>query len=41
VFANANLETIEPDPVVVAGFETFVERFVTALPVERAAVEYT
>jgi sugar (pentulose or hexulose) kinase len=41
VFANANLETIEPDPAVVAGFETFVQRFVTALPVERAAVEYT
>ena len=41
VFANANLETTEPDPAVVAGFETFVQRFVTALPVERAAVEYT
>jgi len=41
VFAKANLETTDPDPAVVAGFETFMQRFVTALPVERAAVEYT
>jgi sugar (pentulose or hexulose) kinase len=41
VFADANLETTNPDPAVVAGFETFIQRFVTALPVERAAVEHT
>jgi sugar (pentulose or hexulose) kinase len=40
VFANANLETAEPDPQDVAGFDAFIQRYVAALPVERAAVEY-
>ena len=40
VFANASLQTIEPDPVDVAGFDAFMQRYVAALPVERAAVEH-
>ncbi len=38
VFADANLVTIEPDPADVAGFDAFIQRYVAALPVERAAV---
>ncbi len=41
VFADTVLETADPDPVVVAGFDTYIRRFVTALPVERTAVEHT
>ncbi|WP_375423301.1 xylulokinase [uncultured Friedmanniella sp.] len=41
VFAGASLETVEPDPVDVAGFATYMERFVAALPVERAATEHS
>ncbi|WP_091417579.1 xylulokinase [Friedmanniella luteola] len=37
VFADAALETVDPDPADVAGFEQFIERYVAALPVERAA----
>ena len=37
VFAGAALETVEPDPADVAGFERFIEHYVAALPVERAA----
>jgi sugar (pentulose or hexulose) kinase len=40
VFAGASLQTAEPDPVDVAGFEAFMQRYVAALPVERAAVEH-
>ena len=41
VFADIALETAEPIPADVAGFEAFTQRFVAALPVERAAVEHT
>lgn len=41
VFADSNLETTEPDPTDVAGFDAFMQRFVAALPVERAAVEHS
>ena len=41
VFADAALDTVEPDASDVAGFEAFIERFVDGLPVERAAVDHT
>lgn len=41
VFAASNLETAEPDPADVAGFDAFIQRYVAALPVERAAVEHS
>ena len=31
----------QPDPADVAGFDAFIERYVAALPVERAAVEHS
>lgn len=37
VFADVELETSIPDPADVAGFDTFIERYLAALPVERAA----
>src|SRR3954447_5178612 len=40
VFAGASLQTVEPDPVDVAGFDAFLQRYVAALPVERAAVAH-
>jgi sugar (pentulose or hexulose) kinase len=40
VFAGAGLQTVEPDPDDVAGFDAFVQRYVAALPVERAAVAH-
>jgi sugar (pentulose or hexulose) kinase len=41
VFADdSTLETAEPDPQDVAGFDAFMQRYLTALPVERAAVEH-
>ena len=40
VFAGTDLRTVEPDPVDVGGFDAFMERYVAALPVERAAVEH-
>jgi sugar (pentulose or hexulose) kinase len=40
VFAGASLQTVQPDPVDVAGFDAFLQRYVAALPVERAAVEH-
>lgn len=40
VFANAPLETIEPNRADVEGFDAFIERYVAALPVEKAAVEH-
>ena len=33
--------TVEPDPADVAGFDAFIQRYVAALPVERAAVDHT
>ncbi|MBV6760402.1 xylulokinase [Rhodococcus opacus] len=41
VFADADLETIEPDPADVAGFEAFMKRYVEALPVQQTAVVHT
>ncbi|GGM01643.1 xylulokinase [Nakamurella endophytica] len=41
VFASAALETLDPDPADVAGFDGFVTRFRAALPVEAAAVRHT
>jgi sugar (pentulose or hexulose) kinase len=40
VFADPSLQTVEPDPVDVAGFEAFMQRYIAALPVERAAVDH-
>ncbi|OMQ14781.1 hypothetical protein A7K94_0214175, partial [Modestobacter sp. VKM Ac-2676] len=40
VFAGASLQTHQPDPDDVAGFDAFMQRYVAALPVERAAVEH-
>jgi sugar (pentulose or hexulose) kinase len=41
VFANADLETMDPDPADVAGFEGFMKRYIAALPVEEAASRYS
>ncbi|HYP45500.1 MAG TPA: FGGY-family carbohydrate kinase [Propionibacteriaceae bacterium] len=40
VFSDVQLETVEPNPDDVAGFDTFMQRYVAALPVERAAVAH-
>ncbi|WP_369140519.1 xylulokinase [Modestobacter versicolor] len=40
VFAGAVLQTVEPRPDDVAGFDAFMQRYLAALPVERAAVEH-
>jgi sugar (pentulose or hexulose) kinase len=39
VFAGENGATIAPDPTDVAGFATFMERYISGLDIERAAVE--
>jgi len=41
VFAEVELETLDPEAADVAGFEKFIQRYVAALPVERAAVDHT
>ena len=41
VFAGAELRRIEPDPADVAGFDAFMQRYIPALPVQRAAVDHT
>ncbi|GIE30725.1 ATPase [Actinoplanes italicus] len=41
VFADARLDTATPDPEDVAGFNAFMQRYVAALPIERAAVEHS
>lgn len=41
VFADARLDTAEPDPADVAGFTAFMRRYVAALPIEQAAVEHS
>ncbi|GIE80599.1 ATPase [Actinoplanes philippinensis] len=41
VFAGAQLDTAEPEPEDVAGFNAFMQRYVAALPVEQAAVEHS
>src|SRR4051794_22317779 len=40
VFTGTSLQTVDPDPVDVAGFDAFMQRYVAALPVERAAVDH-
>jgi sugar (pentulose or hexulose) kinase len=40
VFTGTSLQTAEPDPADVAGFDAFMQRYVAALPVERAAVDH-
>jgi len=40
VFTGAGLQTLQPDPADVAGFDAFLQRYVAALPVERAAVDH-
>ncbi|WP_369132230.1 xylulokinase [Modestobacter sp. I12A-02662] len=40
VFTGTSLQTVEPDPGDVAGFDAFMQRYVAALPVQRAAVEH-
>ncbi len=41
VFATSQLETAEPDPEDAAGFDAFINRYIAALPVERAAVQHS
>ncbi|MFZ0530345.1 MAG: FGGY-family carbohydrate kinase, partial [Propionicimonas sp.] len=41
VFAGAALESVAPDPADVAGFDAYLERFVTGLPIERAAIAHS
>ena len=38
---DSSLEAAEPDPADVAGFDAFIQRYIAALPVERAAVEHS
>src|SRR5215211_2863892 len=40
VFTGAGLQTAQPEPADVAGFDAFMQRYVAALPVERAAVDH-
>ncbi|WP_433824405.1 xylulokinase [Actinoplanes sp. CA-015351] len=39
VFADAALDTVSPDPADVAGFNEFMQRYVSALPIQQAAVD--
>ncbi|WP_237267973.1 hypothetical protein [Tessaracoccus aquimaris] len=39
VFADAEIETAEPNPADVEGFNTYMERYRAGLAIERAAVE--
>lgn len=41
VFAGAELDEVKPDPTDVAGFDSFMQRYIQALPVQRAAVEHS
>jgi sugar (pentulose or hexulose) kinase len=40
VFTGTSLRTVEPDAADVEGFDAFMQRYVAALPVQRAAVEH-
>jgi sugar (pentulose or hexulose) kinase len=40
VFTGTSLQTAQPEPADVAGFDAFMERYLAALPVERAAVDH-
>ena len=39
VFANEKSETLSPDPIDVAGFESFMTRYVAGLDIELAAIK--
>jgi sugar (pentulose or hexulose) kinase len=39
VFAGMDLVAVEPDPIDVAGFDAFMQRYLTALPVQQAATK--
>lgn len=39
IFADAAVDTVEPDPIEVAGFQAYLNDYERALPVMRAAVE--
>jgi sugar (pentulose or hexulose) kinase len=41
VFADTDLLTLDSDPADAAGFDAFMQRYIAALPVERAAIEHT
>lgn len=41
VFADVELDVLDPDPDDVAGFAAFIERYQAALPVEEAATQHT
>ena len=40
VFAGAELDTADPDPADVAGFDAFMQRYIAALPVQLAATQH-
>jgi sugar (pentulose or hexulose) kinase len=40
VFSGTSLQTAQPEPDDVAGFDAFMQRYVAGLPVERAAVDH-
>lgn len=40
VFTGTSLQTAQPEPADVAGFNAFMQRYVAGLPVERTAVEH-
>jgi sugar (pentulose or hexulose) kinase len=39
VFADTDLVAVEPDPIDVAGFDAFMQRYLTALPVQQTAIK--
>ena len=41
VFADACLDTSQPQPADVAGFDAFTQRYLAALPVQQAAVDHS
>jgi sugar (pentulose or hexulose) kinase len=40
VFTGTSLQTAQPEPADVAGFDAFMQRYVAGIPVERAAVDH-
>jgi len=40
VFTGQQVSTLEPDPIDQAGFARFLQRYMQALPIEKAAVEW-
>jgi len=39
IFAESTVSTIQPDPIDVKGFDIYLKRYITALAIEKAAVE--